>query len=88
MEKSITIVHLRSVKKQIFLTDASTAMWGSSEAEGVDVCLDLLQICRITKSQRVKALNFSLAVTNFYKASVQHQFPGCVIQTDSQQRET
>lgn len=33
-------------QKQMFLTNASTAMWGSSEPEGVDVCLDLLHICR------------------------------------------
>lgn len=34
---------------QIFLTNASTTMWGSSKPEGVYVCLDLLQICSIMK---------------------------------------
>lgn len=33
------------------LTNASTAMWGSSIPEGVNVCLDLLQICSIKKRE-------------------------------------
>lgn len=37
------------VLRQVFLTNASTAMWGSSEPEGVNVTLDLLQICVITE---------------------------------------
>lgn len=28
----------------VFRTNASTAMWGGAKAEGIDVCLDLLQI--------------------------------------------
>lgn len=35
--------------KLVFLTNASTTMWWSSIPEGVDVSLDLLQICNIVK---------------------------------------
>lgn len=41
-----------SVPSQTFLTNASTAMWGSSEPEGVNVTLDLLQICVMTGKKK------------------------------------
>lgn len=56
----------------LLLTNASTAVWGSSIPEGVNVCLDLFQICSIIKIKRFSceklgmALNSLLAVTNIY----------------------
>lgn len=41
-----------SVPSQVFLTNASTAMWGSSKPEGVNVSLDLLQICVMTEKKQ------------------------------------
>lgn len=37
-----------SSDSSVFLTNASTAMWGSAEPEGINVTLDLLQICVMT----------------------------------------
>lgn len=42
---------LQIFQENIFLTNASTTMWGGSIAEGVNVCLDLFQIYRIKEEE-------------------------------------
>ncbi len=65
------------IKTMTFLTDASTTMWGGSIPEGVDVWLDLLQICQIIKRKPVTSLNFLQTVADIYKPSIQQISERC-----------